>query len=203
MNFKGKLLLKLIIIVVFLLLLFYIFIGIKKEEHIENKQSANKSIINILNEVESINNNSIKVINNIAKDIPNDYKGYRVGSRLEIPSIQLETYVLAEYSKQGLDICVSKFWGAEPNEIGNYCIAGHNYNKENMFFDLYKLEIGDMLEITDNTNGTIKYEIYDIYKVKPENTECLSQDTNGKREVTLITCTQYATYRLIIKAKEV
>ena len=31
----------------------------------------------------------------------------------------------------------------------------------------------------------------------------LSQKTNGKREVTLVTCCNYSTDRLIIKAKEI
>ena len=47
------------------------------------------------------------------------------------------------------------------------------------------------------------YEIYDIYKVKPQETQCLSQETNGNVEVTLITCTNDSKYRIIVKARKV
>ena len=50
--------------------------------------------------------------------------------------------------------------------------------------------------------GKYTYTIYDIYKVKPENTASLNQETNGKRIVTLITCVNYSNTRLIIKAVE-
>ena len=55
------------------------------------------------------------------------YKGYEVIAKLEIPKIELETYVLSEYSVQALNVSVTKFYGGEPNQIGNFCIAGHNY----------------------------------------------------------------------------
>ena len=71
-----------------------------------------------------------------------------------------------------------------------------------MFHNLKKLKIGNSLFITENNIGKIEYEIYDKYKVIPEQVSCLSQNTNGKREVTLITCTNDSKERIIIKAKE-
>lgn len=85
---------------------------------------------------------------------------------------------------------------------GNFCITGHNYKKDNMFYDLINLEIGDEFYLLDNKNGKYTYTIYDIYKVNPKNTECLNQNTDGKRIVTLITCVNYSNTRLIIQAKE-
>jgi len=196
----GIKILKILIIIIFLTLLTFVYIGFKKEKHIDNTINSSQRLFNIQSIME---NNTKEPISVNIETIPKEHKGYKVGAILEIPSIELKTNVLEEYSKKGLDICVSKFWGADPNEIGNYCIAGHNYEKEDMFYDLYKLKIGDEIKITDNKNRTYKYQVYDIYKVKPKETECLSQNTNGKREVTLITCTKYATYRLIIKAKQV
>ena len=63
----------------------------------------------------------------------------------------------------------------------------------------------DKLEITisDNEIGRIEYEIYEIYKVEPEDVSCLSQDTNETREVTLITCTNDSKKRIIVKAREI
>ena len=119
-----------------------------------------------------------------------------------MPKIKLKTNVLTEYSTEGLEKCASKYYGPEANGIGNYCIAGHNYNQKNMFNHLIDLKIGDSLFLTNNKSGIVEYEIYDIYKVKPQNVEPLSQKTNGKREVTLITCVNYSKNRLVVKAAE-
>ena len=45
-------------------------------------------------------------------------------------------------------------------------------------------------------------KIYNLYKVLPQDVSCLSQDTQGKRETTLITCTNDSKQRIIVKAKE-
>lgn len=130
------------------------------------------------------------------------YKGYTVAAKLEIPSINLETYILEENSSKALNIAVTKFWGSTPNKIGNLCVAGHNAPNKNMFRNLKKLEIGNNLFIIDNAIGRVEYEIYNIYKVYPDDVSCLNQQTDGKREVTLITCTNDSKQRTIVKAKE-
>ena len=71
-----------------------------------------------------------------------------------------------------------------------------------MFRNLKELVIGDKIYLSDNSIGKIEYEIYDLYKVIPEDVGCLSQLTNGKREITLITCTNDSKKRIIVKARE-
>lgn len=151
---------------------------------------------------ENLNNEIIK------KEYPKEeiitkYREYDVAAKLEIPEINLETYILEKCTEDSLNKSVAKFWGADPNKIGNLCIAGHNAPRNtNMFYNLKKLKIGNTLTISDNTIGKIEYEIYNIYNVLPEDVSPLSQETNGKREVTLITCTNDSKQRTIIKAKE-
>ena len=41
-----------------------------------------------------------------------------------------------------------------------------------------------------------------MYRVEADNTNPLNQVTNGKREITLITCSSYSEKRLIVKAVE-
>lgn len=135
------------------------------------------------------------------KLVDKEYKGYAVDAKLEIDKLDIDTYVLKEYSKAGMEVCVSKYYGAEPNEVGNYCIAGHNYITKNMFSKLGELEIGDEMVLTDNYNGSVHYTIYDKYKADPKQTQPLSQDTNGNVELTLITCSDYSSKRIIIKAR--
>ena len=187
-----------------------------KERNIENKIVENKlreSNYNIENVSSDISKEDGKNITNSTNNINStkqyekeniieEYKGYDVIAKLEIPKINLETYVLKTYSEEALKISVVKFWGADPNREGNFCIAGHNFKNNNMFKNLKKLEIGDNLFVIDEKQGRIEYEVFDVYKVLPENVECLSQETNGEKQVTLITCTNDSKERIIIKARE-
>ena len=134
--------------------------------------------------------------------IDNTYMDYEVSAKLEIPKIHLETFILKNYSKNAMDISPTKFAGPYPNEPGNYCIVGHNYKKENMFSELINLNIGDELFLIDNKNGKVRYTIYDIYKVRPSNLKPIEQNTDGRREITLISCVNYADLRIIVKAAE-
>ncbi len=97
----------------------------------------------------------------------------------------------------------TKFWGPNPNKIGNFCIVGHNYKNSKFFSNVPKLVEGDIIEITDYTGKTIKYSIYTKYQVVPEDLSCTSQLTNGKREITLITCTDDSKERVIVKARAI
>lgn len=72
-----------------------------------------------------------------------------------------------------------------------------------MFYKLKNVKNGDKIYITDKKSQKIAYQVYDIYKVTPTKTTCLSQTTNGKREITLITCTTDSKLRIIVKAREI
>lgn len=109
-----------------------------------------------------------------------------------------------------LRISPVKFWGPNPNQIGNYCIVGHNYTSawnqslRNKFFShLDEIKMGDKIELTGLSGEVVTYEVYDYIVVAPTNTDATSQRTNGKRELTLITCTDDVRGRIIVKAREV
>lgn len=131
---------------------------------------------------------------------------YTTNAIVTIPSLDISYPVLTtaqESIDEVLKISLVKFWGGDPNEVGNYVIVGHNYKNKKMFGKLSSINIGDEIEITDLTGRTLKYQAYDKYKVDPNDTRCTSQKTNGKKEVTLITCTNYGTQRLVVKAREI
>ena len=130
---------------------------------------------------------------------------YTIG-QINIPSINCQYPILASDTENYdtlLKIAPVKFHGANPNEIGNFCIVGHNYRNSQFFSKVPKLENGDIIEITDTFGKTLQYEVYDKYTTVDTDTSCTSQMTNGKREVTLITCTNASDeHRVIVKARE-
>lgn len=171
---------------------------------------ASTENVNTRNEIEESNiilddENIIQdtKIHQTEESILTTYKGYPVIAKLEIPKIDLETYVISEYSNQALGVSVTKFYGGNPNEVGNFCIAGHNYITKNMFHDLKNLSIGDTFTLIDTNHHEGFYKIYSVETVEPDETQCLSQKTDGRIEVTLITCTTDSSKRIIVKAVKI
>ena len=128
---------------------------------------------------------------------------YTTEAVLNIPSLGINYPVLSDTSEELLKISLNKFWGPSPNTVGNSGIVGHNYKNKKMFGKLADIKNGDIVELTDNSGKTIKYAVYNKYVVNPEDVACTSQLTNGNKEVTLITCTNYGKQRLVVKAREV
>lgn len=191
-----KKIVNLIIIIVLLSLFIFVILEGYLDENISKK--ADIKIVN--------NNLNGKIVENIKQYEKVDYEeffnGYKVCAKLEIPSISLNTNILEEYSEEALKVSPTKFWGVNANEIGNFCVVGHNFINKNMFHDLKNLNIGDNFYISDKKVGKVEYEIFSIYKVLPDDTSPLDSITLNEREVTLITCTSDSKERIIIKAKE-
>ena len=121
---------------------------------------------------------------------------------VKYPVLYGETDSTAE-TEALLKISPTKFWGPEPNEVGNFCIVGHNYRNTKFFSKVPTLVNGDIIEITDLSGKTIQYKVYNKYQVEPSDVSCTTQLTNGKKEITLITCTDDSKHRVVVKAREV
>ncbi len=137
------------------------------------------------------------------ENMPKDIEGHKVIGKLEIPKINVSAYILEETNKETLNLSVTKLCGPNINEVGNFCITGHNYNRDNMFGKLRKLEIGDEIMLTDTYEQMIKYQVDEILKINPKEVSALNQETEGERRVSLITCTIGALNRIVVKASEI
>ena len=127
---------------------------------------------------------------------------YDIIGRITIPKINVDYPIFSETNNELLKVSICKFHGGNPNEVGNLCLAGHNYRNTKFFSKVDTLVIGDIIEITDLSKRTIQYEIYDIHTVDPTDRSDTTQVTNGKKEVTLITCTDDNKQRIIVKCTE-
>ena len=183
-----------------------------KSDDTVKKSSENDPIIIVLSESEAEQINDEQVEEQVAEQTNEVVSNVQVGDKtysteaiITIPKIDISYPVLSETSDKLLEISVNKYWPEylKPNEVGNYCIVGHNYRNGKMFGRLNELENGDIVELEDLTGRTIKYAVYDRFVVEPTNTDCTSQHTNGRKELTLITCTNYGTQRLVVKCREV
>ena len=202
------------IFLVFLLSSYYIYAEYdRKSDNTVKKSSENDPIIIVLSESEAeqideqVDEQVTEQTNEIVSNIQIGDKTYSTEAIITIPKIDISYPVLSETSDELLEISVNRYWPEKdkmnPNDVGNYCIVGHNYRNGKMFGRLRELENGDIVELEDLTGRTIKYAVYDRFVVEPTDTKCTSQRTNGRKELTLITCTNYGTQRLVVKCREV
>lgn len=168
------------------------------------KSSEKDPIIIVLNETPEEAQATDEQIEKVSMDKKATVGGvtYSTESVITIPKIGISYPVLSDTSDELLEVSVNKYWGPAPNEVGNYCIVGHNYRNGKMFGRLSELEDGDIVQLEDTTGRTIQYQVYRKYVVEPTDTRCTSQLTNGRKELTLITCTNYGTQRLVVKCRE-
>ena len=131
------------------------------------------------------------------------YKGFTVVGRMEIPKIDLDLPVLERATKNSLEQSIGVLMGPGLNQVGNTIIVGHNYRNGTFFSRNSELENGDEIYITDTAGTRIEYTIYNIYTTSSEDSDYITRDTAGKREISLSTCTEDSRYRLVIWAREV
>ena len=130
------------------------------------------------------------------------YKGFPMVGTIEIPSIDLKYPVLENASKSSMVVSVGILDGPGLNKVGNTTIAGHNYRNGTFFSNLKKVSIGDKVYITDESGTKMTYIVYNTITTSPEDSSFMERDTEGKREVSLDTCTDDSQSRFVVFARE-
>lgn len=189
---------KILLVILIILAIIVSFFVITKYINMNKVENDAKQIIENIN-IELQNNNNNEPI----KEIKQEIHGNKVVGIIRIPKIELEYPIIETTSIETLKLSITKFWGNQINEIGNVTLAGHNNLNGTMFGKTKKLEKGDIIELTDVQNVTLKYEIFDKYVIDPNDIKCILPVEENTREVTLITCTNGNKNRLIIKAREI
>lgn len=121
---------------------------------------------------------------------------------IKIDKLKIDYPILSEESEDLLKVAPCRFAGPLPNEIGNLCIAGHNYIDNTFFARISSLQIGDEIKIYGIDGKLIKYSVFNKTEVESSDLSCTNQETNGKRMVTLMTCNSIKQTRIIVQALE-
>lgn len=139
------------------------------------------------------------------------YKGYNVAGKIEMPTVRLQYPILGDKvngswqvtDANAIEVSVAIQYGVGLNNVGNTVIMGHNYRSGLFFGSNKKLQVGDTIYITDWETGTRRaYTIYNKYTTEESDTSFYQRNTNGKREVSLVTCQSNNSYRLVVLARE-
>lgn len=132
------------------------------------------------------------------------YKGYNVIGTIKIPATDIEYPILDQVSIRSLEASIGCIYttGGGLNTVGNCVLVGHNYRNGTFFSNNKKLQNGDKIYITDLSGKKVTYEVYKKYETSTNDFDYATRDVNGKREISLSTCTDDSKRRVIIWARE-
>lgn len=181
----------LLILVTIIIYSFYLN-NINSKENVSKKLTNNYNISKLYSNTQNYNSINTYVDNGIE---------YSVIGLIEIPKINVNYPILSKTNDSLLKIAPCKFYGPMPNEYGNLCIAGHNYDNYKFFSKIPTLRINDEIFIHDINGATLKYLVTDNFEVKETELDKVINSDNSIKQITLITCNNSNSNRIIIKAK--
>lgn len=130
------------------------------------------------------------------------YRGYNMVGTLQIPKTKVKAPIVDKVTPKSISAAVGILYGNGLNEVGNTVFVAHNYRNGTFFSNNKKLVNGDKIYVTDSSGRKIEYTIYNTYITSDMDFAYATRNTNGKREISLSTCTTDASKRLVIWAKE-
>ena len=130
------------------------------------------------------------------------YRDYNMIGTIQIPKIKLKSPIVDKVTPKSISAAVAVLYGRGLNQVGNTVIVGHNYRNGTFFSNNKKLVVGDKIYVTDQTGKKIEYTITNTYITSDTDFDYATRDTQGKREISLSTCTEDVKKRLVIWARE-
>lgn len=219
---KGKIFFNIIIIITIIALIsiigyisyYYIsnYIALKEAEKAVDEFENNVMVVAIEDEeilgegqTETSSTQETPTTNKSATNKTNStttYKGYSMIGTIQIPKTKVKAPIVDKVTVNSISAAVATLYGPGLNQIGNTVLVAHNYRNGTFFSNNKNLVIGDKIYITDQTGQKIEYSIYKTYTTSDTDFSYATRDTNGKREISLSTCTTDASKRLVIWARE-
>lgn len=132
-----------------------------------------------------------------------NFKSFLPGETIAILSVDrldVKVTVREGIDRDVLRISAGHFPGTALPGEGNFCVAGHSSIVYTCLFNnLREAVVGDEVTVTTQTKTHI-YDITEINVVNPEDTYVLNSSTESM--LTIVTCTNNGSNRLIITARE-
>ncbi len=125
-----------------------------------------------------------------------------VVSRIRIPTIDLDETIRSGIALSVIDRGVAQWAGTSTaGGPGNVVLAGHRTTHSAPFWDLDRLEIGDLVYVEDGSGFEVMYKVSDSFIVESDEL-WISYDV-GKPIVTMFACHPRgsARYRIVVQAE--
>lgn len=171
-----------------------------------NQNIENKNVIIVdIDEQNIIPEQNTEVNNNQSQETSKPtqtYRNFNIVGSIQIPKTKIKYPIVDTITPDAVAVAVTKIYGPDLNEIGNTVLVAHNYRNGTFFSNNKNLVNGDKIYITDANGFTVEYTIYNTYLTPDTDFSYATRDTKGKREISLSTCTNDNSKRLVIWAKE-
>lgn len=183
--FKIQLTISIFLIIVFVIILILHFNSKSNKEKKSSDISSNYNLYKLYSESYSETSTDDEIL-----------------CTIEIPKINIKYPVFSKFDDELLKISPCRFYGRSPEEYGNLCIAGHNYNNSKFFSNLFLLNNGDEILLYDNSEQKFIYKVFSYYEVSSSDMSPILDYDKNIKQLTLVTCNNLNQKRLIIKAKQ-
>lgn len=162
----------------------------QKIKEAENEDKTTNEIQNEPKSATSVNkpiNSSVRIGNST------------VFGKIKIDKIEIEYPIIEYINDDSLWKSICKISNNSINGTGNLCLAGHNMRNMTMFAKIKNLKVGDTVEITNIYGDKYIYKVYESFYVDPSEVEVLKNTSESI--VTMITCNNTSSKRLIVRAR--
>lgn len=153
--------------------------------------------MNIIEHTTDFNGEEIKYLSN---DVEVNTK--LVIGVVNIPSLNVKYPIIYKTTDEYLKMAPTKLTGCDPNQLGNCCIIGHNYENNLFFSRIDELKNDDIVKIISKNGEEKEYKVFSSYVCEADDWSCQESVDLKRREVTLVTCTNSKDKRLIVRCAE-
>ncbi len=169
----------------------------KKSYELEKEVNDNETV----NETTNPTQENPKNISSVNKPIKSSVRigNSTVFGKIKIDKIGIEYPIIEYINDDSLWKSICKISNNSVNGTGNLCLAGHNMRNMTMFAKIRNLKVGDIVEITNIYGNKYIYKVYESFYVDPTEIEVLKNTSESI--VTMITCNNTSSKRLIVRAK--
>lgn len=188
--FKLQLYISLFIMGIIIFIIFFYIINLSKNEQLSNSLIENYNIYKLYSSDSNYTNFQESNINSL-----NTIFGI-----IEIPKIEVYYPIFSHLNEELLKISPCKFFGDSLDKNGNICIAGHNYDNSMFFSKISDLNIGDEIFIFSNNGKQYIYKVTDIYEVNSSDLSPIFDYSEFEKTLTLVTCNNITSNRIILRA---
>ena len=185
--FKLQFITSILLMIISIISIIYYISSLQKKEKISN------TLLGTYNIYQLYRSNSKEAINQAENQ--NSLFGI-----LEIPKINLYYPIFSRLNEELLKISPCKFYGESPKVNGNICIAGHNYNNSMFFSNIHLLDENDEIYFYDTLGQKYIYKILVIYEVHESDLSPIFNYDSSVKQLTLVTCNNLNSKRIIVKA---
>ena len=182
----------------------YCYSNYKIQKDVENLAESTK-IVNDGEQVDTSNSTGDLILSQ--ETYTEDQKAKKVKnyvSVLEIPKFEVLAYIYDEITKVNMDYGVCRYENSvKVGENGNCAITGHSSDIYNCILNPVKdMKLLDMFYAYDSKGGRHTYYITEKKVVTPDSYYVTETTDDSHSYMTIITCTQKGTMRLVLVGEE-